>query len=708
MFPQHLDQLLREFLQDVRTLESNLRILQATLEDVEGWEAKFGHQRRVRETIAKSFDVLKSICGDFTTTLQDCHRFLKSEQMGILGAAFGLPAQKILRLRGRLQFHSLKIAAAITPLELQLELAFREWLHKALAEIIDVLAKIPQDTARLLVEMSQQTQSEELTPTPVSYDPVIVQRCNLRFEQETSQFDLELLTLERVLGCFLQHLGQSTESIQDSNLPAEQNVSALQFINLVKCKWLINYAKDPRFVERQDTLSYWSLLLTEQEAKVHKQFARFEQQRMSKRINAPALEQVEALPQEVFQLWMFDELLDSTPDQFNGNTILSYSLRESRTGDRQFSIVQTEPHILRLDDVRRAPTNIEYRNESYLDLRVLRLDPVYASADETSNVYNVTYKISRISELRSLTFPCLDSMLHFQHATTGYKVIDQPQVEVELHIDRGVFKTGQKITGTGRLQLWSPGAAENKFVDQHGILRLAQEPVAARDPTSPRRSSTNSSHFTLTGNSSRPSRWALEMATIVPQEVPTTNAFFHKRPKKPLLVFFLSRDNDNQWFKDMASTESAGVCIAIEVDRNTCLDKEACGCKKYPERCKAAMIAPEKGRQLVGYRSIDDGSPGRNLSTLGAYQFQDALRDGRIKEITNLAWASITFPSASGEKVFAIMSNHSLTLGNRSYIIHRKCLFGCVHDNVETKLFIPVQSSSGNACRSAANLSQRS
>jgi len=233
--------------------------------------------------------------------------------------------------------------------------------------------------------------------------------------------------------------------------------------------------------------------LTEQESKIHEQFARFEQQRMSERIYAPALEHVEALPQEVFQLWIFDDLLDSTLEQYNGNTILSYSLREPRTGDRHFSIVQTEPHILRLDDVRREPTNVEYR-ESYLDLKVLRLDPIYASA-ERWNVYSVTYKISRISQLRHLTFPCLDSMLHFQHATTGYKVIDQPHVKVEFHIDRGFFKTDQKITGAGRLQLWSPGAAENKFVDSRGVLRLTQESVGAGDASSPIPSSTNSSHL---------------------------------------------------------------------------------------------------------------------------------------------------------------------------------------------------------------------
>jgi len=384
---------------------------------------------------------------------------------------------------------------------------------------------------------------------------------------------------------------------------------------------------------------------------VEEQFARFAQNDAERRIYPPGLDEILALPNEVFQLWSPDDIAEPIPEPSHWNTLLSCPLVEPGL-DKHLSVVQIDQAELRLDETWRVPPASEYSKEYSLNLNTLLLDPLYASSDPASRAFNLSFKTSQTSDGRSLMFPSLESMLHFQHATTGFEAVtDQPEITVQFQIGRG-----QPVVGKGRLQLWIPRTAQSKFVDAQGKLQLIERLGEVGDSefgNPPRRSSAHTSNFAHSGGSSSTlSQRSSETATIVLQEDRWTRASFHTKPKVPMLVLFVGQSDSAQWFSDRPRNDEGGICVAIEMAQDIYTDMTTS--KRWrtdPDNCRTTMIRRPNGQKLVAYRTIGGPSTANNLSVLGAYQMKDALAAGKIKALNNLEWVFITFRTASGKTV---------------------------------------------------------
>jgi hypothetical protein len=121
-------------------------------------------------------------------------------------------------------------------------------------------------------------------------------------------------------------------------------------------------------------------------------------------------------------------------------------------------------------------------------------------------------------------------------------------------------------------------------------------------------------------------------------------AYLHEKPAKPLLVIFLkSRD---------ASVKLA--LAAIEIDDNTEVKRERCGCRTSDSQCRVSCIERSDGYLLAQRWDADQGLGSWNLAKLGTEQRKELPEDAW----ENVKRVSMKFDSMEGK--LPRLGNHLL------------------------------------------------
>jgi hypothetical protein len=250
------------------------------------------------------------------------------------------------------------------------------------------------------------------------------------------------------------HYRESTHAFRD---PETAEQTAEQYLNLLKCQWLLNVLRSGDQFQRAGSL--YPRLLKQVEQRIIKEHQRMDIVRFQdtefKKVNPTA-----------FLVWPPEQVVDvrNATNPNNGeHIILRLTLPTPLVGEKDSAVVfRTGPTTLRI--AKRSTDragNPYYENEHY-NIHQDVLMPFYAIAENPASNRQSTAALlqpsSSISIYRGNATGAIDYRLsidadvfNFQRAVTGYQVVFDKSVTWAIK-QSGVF--GQLARGQGRMQIW--------------------------------------------------------------------------------------------------------------------------------------------------------------------------------------------------------------------------------------------------------------
>jgi len=673
----------RNFGDDIKGLAENLNNITNVVENAKiTWAQHSLRMGRSRfSPVQKDWDFssLREIIGDYHKTLADCktlleenHEFRKNRN-----AAYNIEwnvviQPKVDHLRKRLESHNSKISILLKPLELNL---FAE-IHKDLADRIDAVHRSILHLQGLLIPDVEQAILEQGHSVPITL--TVPPEIETKFQTAAVKAHPEIrlhggFPLQAGADAFVSHFDQSTKGFTAGNFLKERVPEPKQYLELLKCIWLINGIKDSKDLQNQDKDSQWPGYVDQLNENLSLECQRFTTP-SSQRLVAPVLNN--GLADEDYQIWSGENIADyiSPHEEACLDEVLRISLPcPSEELKRDLTIYRLESTKYRLVESIEDTSAASALSQNFkmdIDLRTVVLTPIYATPSSRQKslellVHSGTTKLTP-------TFQEHKHVLRLQHLLTGYKVYDR--------YDQAMVTVSFKISGQdnpiqehGRLQLWLPHPFESSSTANSVITNLVQgsaptfgspsqskecvTPETSRVDTNFTRASKTSSRSSLNTNrdikslNSRHSRLnmsssMLSLSSVAskhhsPSIMTTSSAFsrstvstittistgtgrghLHSKPAKPLLVIFLKSQD-----------ETANLAtVAIQMDDLTQVMRERCQCRNANSDCRISCIERSSGNLMIQRWNADQGLLSWNLAMLGQEQ---------RKELPQYAWNSV-------------------------------------------------------------------
>jgi hypothetical protein len=347
---------------------------------------------------------------------------------------------KVDILRKTMQFHAQKIFLVIEPVNLKLLTTIDGKMDEMLEKLNELLGHI--------------------TGIPPYSPPELAGWLNTKFRealftnQPTKFNQLSSVPLTEGFDALYLHYRESTCAFRDPET-AEQTVE--QYLNLLKCQWLMNVLRNGDKFQRAGPL--YPRLIKQIEQRIIKEHQRRDIVRFQdaelKKVNPTA-----------FLIWPPKQVVDVRNITYPNNgehIILRLTLPTPLVGEKDSAVVfRTGPTTLRIAKRSiNSSGNPYYENEHY-NIHQDVLVPFYAIAeDPASNRQSTTIPLqplSSISIYRGNATGAIDYSLsndldvyNFQRAVTGYQVVFDKTVTWAIK-QSGAF--GHLSRGHGRMQIW--------------------------------------------------------------------------------------------------------------------------------------------------------------------------------------------------------------------------------------------------------------
>ncbi|OCL12417.1 hypothetical protein AOQ84DRAFT_386154 [Glonium stellatum] len=653
-----------EFGSDIKDLAQNLKDITSVVSN-----ASRQRQQSPNEDGLWELSSLVEIIGDYERTLTDCQGLLHENRQFSQNTnpAYNiqwnvLVQPRIDRLRSRLQFHNSKIGILIKPLELKLLTS----IHDDLASRIDAVHQSVLTLHALVVpnidEAVRQREQQE-THTILVPEDISTQFLEAAGQSHPEIKSSHVFPLKAGADAFVFHFNKSTTTFTPGRFVNERTPSSLQYLNLLKSVWIMGRIKLSAELTEADADSYWPAYIHELEENLSLECQRFTARRPDQLI-APSLMSLQY--PEHFRIWLVDEL-PALLSPLQENEILEKILRvplpsSSNSVKRELTLFRADIDNLKLIEKATESTDHGIRtiDQKYdIDLRCIRLTPLYAMTRSESNSLNLMLNAGR--KTTTITFLEPRHLFNFQHAITGYKVYenyDQPDVQITF-----VLSGSRDLKEDGRIQLWLPKSPQCHTTVNESTANTApnasQFSIQAFRRTD---SSNNASHTTFTGNnggsspelhnpsridlhritspmnssmraflnipnatrpmaSPRPSRTAASFSSsgsASRSSVSTVSTgsgigYVHSKPQKPMLVLFLKG-------KDQKGSLSI---VTVQIDDETFVNFESCQCNKKKHSCLISAIERKKGDLLAQRYVADRDLSSWDIAAIGARRRQE-------------------------------------------------------------------------------------
>ncbi|EON66548.1 hypothetical protein W97_05793 [Coniosporium apollinis CBS 100218] len=715
-----------DFGNDVRNLGSNL---DAILEVVQNASQQTSRNERRRDAINWDLSSIKEIIGDYERTLHDTRQVLHENKQfshgrnALVNIEWNINVMpRVNRLRERISFHNSKISILLKPLEIKLLSAIRDDLadvHHDLTEQIGALRRelrgilVPNVDAAIAQQESQETSMLDVPPAITA-----------KFRENASVGHPDFSTsgnipLQDGADALLRLFKRSTLEFKPGRYVRDKAPSPLQYLNLLKCVWLMQELRRSSEFTNINTCSHWPGYIKQLGEDLSKECQRFTREELIQ----PALQDLTA---DDFCIWFQDEVPSILPPSHETvmlEEVLNIpfqppshqtigKLRLLRADTNRYQMIETaEDRIARIprDDARK----------SYFSLNSVQLIPLYAIPGSQDAL---TVTLQTDTTITTLTFRDTKHILKLQHVITGYKAYeyyDQPNVQVT-----SVFSGSISQVEDGRLQLWLPkdvqgriqsasmvdtlsassrhSAVPNKLrstslgavnglslqtsglsasVDATNRLYLytppsASEPNASNvsfpaSPASPASALLNvpggGSPLTATARSinsqvSRSSRASVSSISTGPG-----TGLVHEKPLKPILIMYLkSQDGRNRL-----------SFLTIQIDDMTHINWERCDCRKGRNDCHIAAIERRSGALLAQRYESGHDSAGWNVAAIGRSQ----RRELPEFECKNLKRISLRFQNPKERETFGgkmCSCNPKVQAKEKDCVLSHQGLFGQV------------------------------
>jgi hypothetical protein len=670
-----LDQQYQDFGNDIKYLAENLKNISRVVENAKSQQSQQSVGLR-SPPVQKDWDLssLKEIIGDYENTLADCkklleenHEFRKKRNFAYNNYWNFVIQPKFDQLRRRLQSHNTKIIILLKPLEISLLTD----IHQDIVERIDAVHRSVLRLQGLLIPDIDQAISEQGRDISVSLDvPADIAK---KFQTSAEKSRPETRTpghfpLQAGADAFVLHLEESTKKFTSTgNFINDRTPLAQQYLNLLKCIWIMKQLQESGALKDAPKDSQWPGYIDQLKQDLSVECQRFTDPQ-AHRLIPPDLSSLTQADQ--YNIWPGENIAEYISPHYDLHKtevlrIPMPSPSQSPNLQRIMIIYQLGPTEYRLVETvgdKNAPTTRVELNTD-IDLRTIHLTPIYAIPSSRPKPLEVMIR-SASTEINP-AFQELKYLLRFQHLLTGYKVYeryDQAMVKVSFFVSNKPAEEEH-----GRLQLWMPqpfcssstsststspissGAQSPAHRSRpslgSSIDSIALEKIDERIPQSRRSSSVSSFATKLTKHrspsfSTRSISSSMSLSSVTSTTTISTGtgkARLHLKPAKPLLVIFLkSRD---------APTKFA--LVAIQIDDNTEVKRERCGCRGKDSQCLDSCIERADGFLRVQRWDATQGLSSWNLASLGVDQRKElphnVYRD--VKRVT------IRFESVAGRSL---------------------------------------------------------
>ncbi|KAI9781265.1 MAG: hypothetical protein M1839_006057 [Geoglossum umbratile] len=409
------------------------------------------------------FSSLWEIIGDYHSTINECKKLLLECQRYHQGGSalrniewniFVQPTVK--RLTEQILLHNSKTLFLLKPLEIDLLCR----IHQDLASRIDAVhaAVLGQE----IVSQSENQRSFTLA-IPPELEAIIQQAAEVDHPELR---DGNLFPLSEGAEAFVIHFNNATVGFRAGLLVDGRTPSAEQYLNLLKCIWIMRKLQHTQELSNLGQQSHWPSYIKQLDAELSQQCQRFTADH-SDRIFVPELP---ALSVSNLSIWpqisvpdilppihhesegMMDELMNihlAKPSE-----TITHTLRVLRGAKGKMRVFVSA--IVR-------PNNGEQRTDSHrLDFTIqsASLIPLYAIPNGGQSALDVILRAD--SNAAQLTFAKARDLLKFQQALTGfqaYKYYHQVTAAVSLVITN---QTTPQRFENACLQLWIPMELEGK------------------------------------------------------------------------------------------------------------------------------------------------------------------------------------------------------------------------------------------------------
>ncbi|KAJ4387445.1 aspartate transaminase aat1 [Gnomoniopsis smithogilvyi] len=659
-----------DFYQDVDSLHRSLLALDSIIKDV-GLGVK---QQLAGVQLRCDRRSLSEIIGDCQATLDDCRGLLDRNKRftGSTGPMDNIKYNIFVKsdveaLRKRIRQHVEKISLAQDVLKLDLLSRIQEDIRRMhwdlavkIEKLHEIVLRIPGMTTDLLNNNVHPNISfEDSSPgidIPASAEQLF-EAAYQSFDGPTCQPSLSNLT-----DAFLSSFYASTYKFQPGlDLLLQRQPPNDQYVNLLKCIWLIGKIQSSEELANAVTDSHWPSYIKELDKQLSRQCARFSGQTWEglEKPNPLSITEMNT------KIWPEKATKDNNIVHIKTEENLEEIFRAYVTRGSENNLIglsvwrpvqleqgnneAADEFRIRFSSANGPLHQSGYPGELDFSLEKATLQPIYA-VDQNSR-FGGSYIIETGPTTMSRTSTKLDfrsskAMTKLQHALIGYKVWDNKIFHASVKF---VYKSGPKgndITSQDAfLQLWIPSK----------MKPLSSGPSSPRDSgismTLERRFSTLSlarSSAPSIPETLRSTFTAGSTQTVPVQVGGKTPGILHVKPDKPLLVLFT---------RDPKTGEP--LMITLELDALD-VNPKRCDCHRKDIKSQQCLnIAMERdagkeGEPLLGVTRYEAIGENHNVWDVSRLAFEQRAKPGAgRKPWTDLTRLTIKFRDVDERKIFS-------------------------------------------------------
>lgn len=452
-------------------------------------------------------------------------------------------------------------------------------------------------------------------------------------------------SLTDLTDAFLANFYESTYRFQPGpELMLHRQPPNDQYVNLLKCIWLMGKIRSSEELENSVTDSHWPSYVKELEKQLSEQCARFSKQTWQGLAQPDPLDITETNT----KMWSeanavavvhirreenLEEILRTNVTRARyDNDLVGLSIWRAVQLD-QWTNGAADEFRLRFSFNNGLSSESGYPSELDFSLERAIIQPIFAVGQDARFGGSFIIETGPTTMARTSTkldFPSSKEMLKFQHALTGYKVWGSKMFHASVKFVYGSGPRGNNIpTQEVCLQLWTPKrmealASRPSSPSDSGISMTLARRVSTLSPTRPGPPSIAATmRTTYTAGSTR---------TMPVQVEGNASGILHVRPNKPLLVLFT---------KD--PTRGDSMMITLELDALN-VNPTRCHCHRNDQRsqqCLNVAIERDGGREgepmsgVTRYEVVGENQRDWDISRLAFKQRGRADKGRRT-------WADLT------------------------------------------------------------------
>ncbi|KAG0651288.1 hypothetical protein D0Z07_1586 [Hyphodiscus hymeniophilus] len=588
--------------------------------DVRGLQARLNElERALRKALEQNEHVdlyavdlgrdTKELVGDFTRTLKQCeeilrkHVSLRRNRAGFIQSViWATTAQdKVDALRRQIQFHTQKIYLILEPVKLGLATSTNNRLDRV-TEMIQMI----HDHIGI---------TNNIQPTPEWLD--LRFRDSIMEKPPVSFTEINLVPLKEGFDALYGHFRGSTQAFRD---PASATQTAEQYLNLLKCLWLINTLTSSEEFQRvrSGSLYPWTI------AQLGRDISEILQRRHTIAFDDKALQNLSPV---AFLIWPPEQKAQMrflTEPNVGEEVILKLSLPSPAENDKDNLVLfRTGPTALRIVQRKVDPSGTPmYENERF-NTHVDKFIPYYAmhenppepiqlsGPDATSKV-----AICRGNEtgVTAYEFPDDKSLFAFQRAITGYRVI--------WH--------------------WEP-LSQDEFKRRESMSTVSDSSIMTPMSQESSESNTVVDHVLQDGDTSG----------VSIHESSRNNATIGLVPPPPPLILIYTQDDSGQY-------------TYVHLEFGLQIVQNSCACKSNPTRCRRSVIRRLVGRSSETFQVRKFSTPLADLNSwnlsMFSYPRHPDFDSSRNMQVIKSKYLNLDFDTVEDRKEFGMKLNMALVL----------------------------------------------